>query len=124
MEWTTKYLAISSPTQRSLLLTKKVSDKKQPAILKKALQQTKYKLPMNIIESANEKEEEVKVENPLGLVEVPNFTGLTMAKVRGVATRYGLAVKFVDHGIAIAQSIKPGTLLKPGDTVVVKFKMD
>ncbi len=70
-------------------------------------------LPVADIELA-EVEEPVLLEGEPGVVRIPDFTGMGLAKALSVARRAGIEVELRGSGMAVDQSIAPGLTLRPG----------
>ena len=55
-------------------------------------------------------------------VMVPNVTGMSVQKANEVLAQAGLVMQIQGGGIAVSQSIEPGTMVEAGTTVTVTFR--
>ena len=55
-------------------------------------------------------------------VMVPNVTGMSVQKANEVLAQAGLVMQIQGGGIAVSQSIEPGTMVETGTTVTVTFR--
>ena len=55
-------------------------------------------------------------------VMVPNVTGMSVQKANEVLAQAGLVMQIQGGGIAVSQSIEPGTMVEAGSTVTVTFR--